>query len=188
MTKDLLILLFAAPLAAVVLSFGVRSSRLSEYATVIAAIVDLAVSVPLLVRVLHGPVVLAHSYVQVDLLGAWVILCISIVYTLSSIYAVGYMRLLNEKGPVALCFTDCFPALPSPCLQRALSTMLASSGLRSSLRPSSAHSWWDSSGRQKVQKQPGSISSWFQVASASLYWAQCSSIGAAPLSLGRAMQ
>ena len=102
MTKDLLIILFAAPVAAVVLSFAIRSSRLSEYATVIAAIIDLAVSIPILLRVLNGPVVLAHSYVQVDLLGAWVILCISIVYTLSSIYAVGYMRLLNEEDRLPL--------------------------------------------------------------------------------------
>jgi hydrogenase-4 component F len=102
MPKDLLIILFAAPLAALVLSFALRSPRLAEYATVIAAIIDLAVSVPLLVQVLNGPVVLAHSYVQVDLLGAWVILCISIVYTLSSIYAVGYMRLLNEEDRLPL--------------------------------------------------------------------------------------
>src|ERR1700691_1097469 len=102
MTKDLLIILFGAPVAAVVLSFAIRSSRLSEYATVIAAVIDLAVSVPILLCVLNGPVVLAHSYVQVDLLGAWVILCISIVYTLSSIYAVGYMRLLDEESRLPL--------------------------------------------------------------------------------------
>src|SRR6202167_901685 len=102
MTKDLLIILFAAPVAAVVLSFAIRSSRLSEYATVIAAVIDLAVSVPILLCVLNGPVVLAHSYVQVDLLGAWVILCIAIVYTLSSLYAVGYMRLLNEADRLPL--------------------------------------------------------------------------------------
>ncbi len=96
MTKDLLIILFAAPVAAVVLSFALRSSWLSEYATVIAAVIDLAISVPLLIHVLSGPVVLAHNYIQVDPLGAWVILCISIVYTLSSIYAIGYMRLLDE--------------------------------------------------------------------------------------------
>ena len=31
-----------------------------------------------------------------DRMSAWVILCTSIVYFLASIYAVGYMRLLNE--------------------------------------------------------------------------------------------
>ncbi len=97
MIRDLLIILFAAPLAAVVLSFGIRSPRLAEYATVIAAIIDFVISVLLLIRVLHGSVILVHGYVQVDLLGAWVILCIATVYTLASIYAVGYMRLLNEE-------------------------------------------------------------------------------------------
>ena len=97
MTELLLAILFAAPLVAVVVSFGMRSARLAEYVTVVAAMVDLLVSVPLLVRVLNGPVTLAHSYLRLDLLGAWVILCISIVYTLSSIYAVGYMRLLDEE-------------------------------------------------------------------------------------------
>jgi hydrogenase-4 component F len=102
MTEYLLILLFAAPFAAVVLSFAVRSSRLSEYVTVLAAIVDLVVSVPLLIQVLNGPVNLAHNYIQVDPLGAWVIVCISIVYTLASIYAIGYMRLLDEDERLPL--------------------------------------------------------------------------------------
>jgi hydrogenase-4 component F len=102
MAEYLLILLFAAPFAAVVLSFAVRSSRLSEYATVLAAIIDLAVSIPLLIQVLNGPVILMRNYVQVDPLGAWVIVCISIVYTLASIYAVGYMRLLDEDERLPL--------------------------------------------------------------------------------------
>lgn len=92
----MLSLLFLAPLAAVALSLGVRNTRISEYATVVAAIVDVIVSVPLLLRTFSGPMIVAHNYVQLDTIGAWVIVCISIVYTLSSIYAVGYMRLLNE--------------------------------------------------------------------------------------------
>jgi hydrogenase-4 component F len=102
MAEHLLILLFAAPFAAVVLSFAVRSSRLSEYVTVLAAIIDLVVSVPLLIQVLNGPVNFAHNYIQVDPLGAWVIVCISIVYTLASIYAIGYMRLLDEDERLPL--------------------------------------------------------------------------------------
>jgi hydrogenase-4 component F len=102
MAEYLLMLLFAAPFAAVVLSFAVRSSRLSEYVTVLAAIIDLAVSVPLLIQALNGPVNLAHNYIQVDPLGAWVIVCISIVYTLASIYAIGYMRLLDEDERLPL--------------------------------------------------------------------------------------
>ncbi len=96
MAESLLILLFAAPIVAAVLSFAVRSPRLAEYATVAAAVLDLVVSVPLLLQVLGGPATLAHNYIRVDVLGAWVIVCISIVYALASIYAVGYMRLLDE--------------------------------------------------------------------------------------------
>ncbi len=102
MAQYLLILLFAAPFAATALSFGIRSSRLAEYATVIAAIVDLLVSVPLLIHVLTARAIFAHSYIQVDPLGAWVIVCIALVYMLSSIYAVGYMRLLDEDDRLPL--------------------------------------------------------------------------------------
>ena len=102
MAHTLLLILFLAPLTAVVLSVIVRRSRVSEYATVLAAIIDLAVSVPLLREALRRPVVSWHDYVRLDNLGAWVILCISIVYTLASIYAVGYMRLLDEDDRLPL--------------------------------------------------------------------------------------
>jgi hydrogenase-4 component F len=102
MAQTLLLILFLAPLTAVVLSLVVRRSRVSEYATVLAAIVDLAVSVPLLREALRQPVICWHDYVRLDNLGAWVILCISIVYTLASIYAVGYMRLLDEDERLPL--------------------------------------------------------------------------------------
>jgi hydrogenase-4 component F len=98
MGPQLLAILFLAPLAAIVLSFGLRRARIAEYATVAAAVIDLAVSVPLLPRALSGTLIFGHNYIRLDALAAWVILCISIVYALSSIYAVGYMRLLNEEA------------------------------------------------------------------------------------------
>lgn len=101
-TKILLLVLFAAPLIAVVLSLALRRARVAEYATVAAALVDAGVSVPLLHRSLAGTTILVHNYVQVDILAAWVIFCISIVYTLASIYAVGYMRLLKEEDRLPL--------------------------------------------------------------------------------------
>lgn len=97
MGPQMVSILFLAPLAAVALSLGVRNARISEYTTVVAAIIDVIVSVPLLLRTFSGSMIVAHNYVQLDTIGAWVIVCISIVYTLSSIYAVGYMRLLNEE-------------------------------------------------------------------------------------------
>lgn len=93
----LLIILFAAPLIAIVSSLSLRRARIAEYFTVASSVIDLLVSVLLLLRTGAGPLVTAHNYIQLDTLAAWVILCISIVYALSSIYAVGYMRLLNEE-------------------------------------------------------------------------------------------
>ena len=43
-------------------------------------------------------------------LGAWVILCTAIVYLLASIYAVGYMRLLDEDDAPAAASMRCLPA------------------------------------------------------------------------------
>lgn len=97
MGPQMLSILFLAPLAAVALSLGVRNARISEYATVVAAMIDVIVSIPLLLRTFSSSMIVAHNYVQLDTIGAWVIVCISIVYALSSIYAVGYMRLLNEE-------------------------------------------------------------------------------------------
>ena len=103
MVQDLVIILFGAPLAAALLSFGSRHSRAAEYGTVVAASADFVVSILLLVATLHhGSTLWWRAYIQIDALGAWVILCISIVYALSSIYAVGYMRLLDEEERLPL--------------------------------------------------------------------------------------
>ena len=97
MEARLLTILLCAPLGAIVVSLAARNSRAAEYITVAAAIIDLVVSVPLLRSCLHGSSTLLHGYCLIDALGAWVIVCISVVYALSSIYAVGYMRLLDEE-------------------------------------------------------------------------------------------
>jgi len=102
MGRVLLLILFVAPLAAILLSLGFRRARVAEYATVAAGVIDLIVSVPLLLRSLSGTLIFGNDYIKLDALAAWVILCISIVYALSSIYAVGYMRLLNEEERLPL--------------------------------------------------------------------------------------
>ena len=105
MARELLSILLIAPLAALVLSFVSRRSRIAEYATVAAGIIDVVVSVLLLISVRTGSIILARQYILVDVFGAWVIVCISIVYALSSIYAVGYMRLLNEEERLPVFYT-----------------------------------------------------------------------------------
>jgi hydrogenase-4 component F len=103
MALHLAIILFLAPLVAAIVSLASRTARVAEYVTVAAAITDLIVSIPLLVAILrHGPVLALREYIRIDALGDWVILCIAIVYALSSLYAVGYMRLLNEEDRLPL--------------------------------------------------------------------------------------
>jgi hydrogenase-4 component F len=102
MAQKLVLILFLAPLTAVVVSLVLRRSRIAECITILAAVTDLAVSVPLLRESLRHSLTFWHDYVLLDSLGAWVILCISIVYTLASIYAVGYMRLLDEDERLPL--------------------------------------------------------------------------------------
>ncbi|HUN84463.1 MAG TPA: proton-conducting transporter membrane subunit [Terracidiphilus sp.] len=102
MTESLMLILFLAPLAAGALSLIVSRSRVAEYVTVLAAITDLVVSFLLLHEALEQRHTFLHNYILLDNLGAWVILCVSIVYTLASIYAVGYMRLLDEDERLPL--------------------------------------------------------------------------------------
>ncbi len=94
----LLLTLFAAPTVAVILPLALRHPRLAEYSTLAAAVLDFLLSIPLIILSLRGPRVFANGYVRLDLIGAWVILCVALVYMLSSIYAVGYMRLLDEES------------------------------------------------------------------------------------------
>jgi len=103
MAYDLALILFLAPAIAAIASLILRQPRIAEYLTVAAAVIDLVVSIPMLVSVLrNGPVIALHGYVLIDMLGTWVMICIAIVYALSSIYAVGYMRLLDEEPRLPL--------------------------------------------------------------------------------------
>jgi len=106
MAYDLALILFLAPAIAAIASLLLRQPRIAEYLTVAAAVIDLVVSIPMLVSVLrNGPVTALHGYVLIDTLGTWVMICIAIVYALSSLYAVGYMRLLNEEGRLSLFYS-----------------------------------------------------------------------------------
>jgi hydrogenase-4 component F len=103
MALHLALILFLAPVIASLVSLAVRSPRIAEYVNVVAALTDLAVSIPLLIAtVRNGPVLALHGYIRIDALGTWVVLCIAIVYALSSLYAVGYMRLLDEDRRLPL--------------------------------------------------------------------------------------
>ena len=63
MAQYLMVTLFSAPLIAGALSLLVRRSRFSEYATVLAAIVDLAASILLLREALQHRLTFLHDYI-----------------------------------------------------------------------------------------------------------------------------
>ncbi|MEJ2344811.1 MAG: proton-conducting transporter membrane subunit [Gammaproteobacteria bacterium] len=100
MTMMLALVVLAAPLVAVVLCAALRSARAPELVNLLASLVTAGAALPL--PFLAAPAWIGlGGYVVVDRLGAWVVLCAALVYLLSSIYAVGYMRLLGEPQRLA---------------------------------------------------------------------------------------
>ncbi len=85
-----------APVIAILLILATRRPGLAEGFNLAASIVAFVAAVPLLFLSQSGPQVYWGGYIIIDALGSWVELCSAIVYLLASIYAVGYMRLLDE--------------------------------------------------------------------------------------------
>lgn len=86
-----LLVLLGSPLVAVLVSLFVRRPRVSETVNLLSSIVVLILAIPL--PFLGGsPIALLNDYLIVDALGGWVVLCVAVVYLLSSIYAIAYMR------------------------------------------------------------------------------------------------
>jgi len=98
MIGALLLIMMLAPALAAAVSLIVRRPRVVEKINLLSSIAVFALAVPLTVWSGRGPYRFLNDYVVLDLLGAWVILCTAVVYLLASIYAVGYMRLLEEDG------------------------------------------------------------------------------------------
>jgi hydrogenase-4 component F len=98
-TIGLLILsLTLAPAVAIVLILLVRRPRAAEALNLIASAVSLVSILAIVSLRSNGSVTFWSDYVVIDGLGTWTILCAAIVYFLASVYAVGYMRLLDEEG------------------------------------------------------------------------------------------
>ena len=91
-----------------------RATSFAEAINLAASVIVFAIApFRLIVLSASGPYYYWSGYVVLDMPGAWVILCTAIVYLLASIYAVGYMRLLEEDRASSGASTDSFPALPS---------------------------------------------------------------------------
>jgi len=97
----LLLAIVLAPVAAIVIILLVPRPRLAERLNLAASVIVLGASLPLPWASLGGPHVFLDRIVLADPLGAWAVLCAAIVYFLGSLYAVGYMRLLDEEARLA---------------------------------------------------------------------------------------
>ena len=94
----LLLAIVLAPSLAIVLMLIIPRPRLAEGLNLGGSAIALLAALPLPWLSLDGARVYWGGYIILDSLGAWVILCTAVVYCLASIYAVGYMRLLNEEA------------------------------------------------------------------------------------------
>ncbi len=85
-----------APAVAIFLIAVTRGPRAAELLNLSASAVSLASICAILLIAPCGPTTFLDGYIVIDGLGAWSIFCAAIVYFLASIYAVGYMRLLDK--------------------------------------------------------------------------------------------
>jgi hydrogenase-4 component F len=92
----LLLIVGLAPLLAAAVSFALRAPRVGEFANFAASIIVLACALPLPFFASKQTYLFLDAYIGLDGLGAWVVLCTAIVYFLSSFFAIGYMRTLDE--------------------------------------------------------------------------------------------
>ncbi len=97
MLGSLALALALAPAAAIILILLVRQARAAEALNLAASAISLAAIIAVLLLNGNSPATFWNGYVVMDGLGTWTILCAAIVYFLASLYAVGYMRLLNEE-------------------------------------------------------------------------------------------
>lgn len=95
MIPTLLITMVVAPALVALVGLIFPWPKLAEMVNLAASIVVFicAVSLPFLV---HQNVTFLHNYIGIEPLSAWVLVCTGTVYLLASIYAIGYMRTLNE--------------------------------------------------------------------------------------------
>lgn len=96
MVAILLLATMTAPAAAALICILVRRPRFVEFVNLAASAISFACGILLAIMSAFGPHQYWNDYIILDMPGAWVLLCSAIVYFLASIYAIGYMRLLDE--------------------------------------------------------------------------------------------
>jgi hydrogenase-4 component F len=98
MVGFLTLALVLAPAAAIVLIALTRRPRAAEALNLIASAISLLAILGVLIGRDEHDYIFWGSYVIIDGLGTWTILCAAIVYFLASLFAVGYMRMLGEEN------------------------------------------------------------------------------------------
>jgi hydrogenase-4 component F len=96
MTGALTLAIILAPAVAIILIMIIRRPMAAEGLNLAASIIAFAATVPLPFLSRTGSHFYWGGYIVIDPMGSWTILCAAIVYLLASIYAIGYMRLLDE--------------------------------------------------------------------------------------------
>lgn len=126
MVGALLLAIAIAPATAVLGCLAIRRRAIAEKLNLAASLVVFAAAVPLAVLSADGPSYYWDNYVVVDMPGAWVTLCTAIVYLLASIYAIGYMRLLENQQEKMWGFYALFAGFALTVL---ISTVMNNAGL-----------------------------------------------------------
>jgi hydrogenase-4 component F len=126
MVGALLFVMMIAPAAAALGCLAFHRRAFAEALNLAASIVVFVAAVPLVFLSAGGPYYFWADYVVLDMPGAWVTLCTAIVYLLASIYAVGYMRLLEDHGDKLWSFYALFSAFALTVL---LSAVMNNAGL-----------------------------------------------------------
>lgn len=126
MVGTLLLAVTIAPAAAVLGCLAFHDRRAAEALNLLASIIAFIAAIGLAVLSASGPYLFWHDYIVVDMPGAWVTLCTSVVYLLASIHAVGYMRLLEEEAERLWSFYALFAGFALTVL---VSTVMNNAGL-----------------------------------------------------------
>jgi hydrogenase-4 component F len=97
MPGTLIYIIAAAPIVAAGLGYLAHRSRISEFLNLLASVMVLLSALPLPIFAYSRRYFFWSHYIILDGLSAWVVLCTALVYFLASLFAVGYMRLLDEE-------------------------------------------------------------------------------------------
>jgi hydrogenase-4 component F len=126
MIGALLLAMMIAPALAAIGCLAFRQRAIAEKLNLAASVIVFSTAVPVSMLSARGPYYYLANYVVVDMPGAWVTLCTAVVYLLASIYAIGYMRLLENQEEKLWSFYALFAGFALTVL---VSTVMNNAGL-----------------------------------------------------------